>query len=67
METRAHYVAVGVFVLAIVSLAFGAVLWLGRVEFSQVLERYYIFFQGIGRRSGQRAPRSSTTASRSAA
>ena len=46
METRAHYVAVGVFVLAIVSLAFGAVLWLGRVEFSQVLERYYIFFRG---------------------
>ena len=46
METRAHYVAVGVFVLAIVSLAFGSVLWLGRVEFSQVLERYYIFFRG---------------------
>ncbi|HEV7996283.1 MAG TPA: MlaD family protein [Stellaceae bacterium] len=46
METRAHYVAVGVFVLAIVSLAFGAVLWLGRVEFSQVVERYYIFFRG---------------------
>src|SRR5487761_1291996 len=46
METRAHYVAVGAFVLAIVSLAFGSVLWLGRVEFSQVLERYYIFFRG---------------------
>src|SRR5487761_685944 len=46
METRAPYVAVGAFVLAIVSLAFGSVLWLGRVEFSQVLERYYIFFRG---------------------
>src|SRR5487761_798540 len=48
METRAPYVAVGAFVLAIVSLAFGAVLWLGRVEFSQVAERYYIFFRGSG-------------------
>ncbi len=46
METRAHYVAVGAFVLVIVLLAFGAVLWLGRVEFSQVLDRYYIFFRG---------------------
>ena len=32
METRAHYVAVGVFVLAMITLAFAAVLWLGRAE-----------------------------------
>jgi phospholipid/cholesterol/gamma-HCH transport system substrate-binding protein len=46
METRAHYVAVGVFVLVVIFLAFGAVLWLGRVQFSQILEPYYIFFKG---------------------
>lgn len=46
METRAHYVAVGTFVLAIIFLAFGAVVWLGRVEFSQVTKPYYVFFKG---------------------
>ena len=43
---RAHYVAVGAFVLAAIVLAFVAVLWLGRVEFAQELKRYYIFFRG---------------------
>jgi phospholipid/cholesterol/gamma-HCH transport system substrate-binding protein len=46
METRAHYVAVGAFVLAIIVLGFVAVLSLGRVEFAQELKRYYIFFKG---------------------
>jgi phospholipid/cholesterol/gamma-HCH transport system substrate-binding protein len=46
METRAHYVAVGAFVLVIILLAFGAVLWLSRVEFSQAFASYYIFFKG---------------------
>lgn len=46
METRAHYAAVGAFVLLVVILGFGAVLWLGHVEFSQVLKPYYIFFKG---------------------
>src|SRR5215813_13364582 len=46
METRAHYVAVGAFVLAITVLGFVAVLSLGRVEFAQELKRYYIFFKG---------------------
>jgi phospholipid/cholesterol/gamma-HCH transport system substrate-binding protein len=46
METRAHYVAVGAFVLAIIVLSFVAVLSLGRVEFAQELKRYYIFFKG---------------------
>ena len=30
METRAHYAAVGAFVLTMIMLAFGAVLWLAR-------------------------------------
>jgi phospholipid/cholesterol/gamma-HCH transport system substrate-binding protein len=46
METRAHYVAVGTFVLAVIFLAFVAVLWLGRSEFGQQAKRYYIFFSG---------------------
>jgi phospholipid/cholesterol/gamma-HCH transport system substrate-binding protein len=46
METRAHYVAVGTFVLAVIFLGFVAVLSLGRVEFVQELKRYYIFFKG---------------------
>jgi len=46
METRAHYVAVGTFVLAVVFLAFVAVLWLGHAEFGQQARRYYIFFRG---------------------
>jgi phospholipid/cholesterol/gamma-HCH transport system substrate-binding protein len=46
METRAHYVAVGTFVLAVIFLTFVAVLWLGRAEFGQQAKRYYIFFSG---------------------
>lgn len=46
METRAHYAAVGAFVLVIIFLAFGAVLWLGRVELSEAHKPYYIFFKG---------------------
>jgi phospholipid/cholesterol/gamma-HCH transport system substrate-binding protein len=46
METRAHYVAVGTFVLAVIFLAFVAVLWLGSTEFGQQAKRYYIFFRG---------------------
>ncbi len=46
METRAHHVAVGAFVLATILFAFVAVLWLGRFEFSQVQQHYYIFFKG---------------------
>jgi phospholipid/cholesterol/gamma-HCH transport system substrate-binding protein len=46
METRAHYVAVGAFVLAVIVLGFVAVLSLGRVEFAQDLKRYYVFFKG---------------------
>jgi phospholipid/cholesterol/gamma-HCH transport system substrate-binding protein len=46
METRAHYVAVGTFVLVILFVAAGAVLWLGHVELGQELKTYYIFFRG---------------------
>ncbi|HUC72455.1 MAG TPA: MlaD family protein [Stellaceae bacterium] len=46
METRAHYVAVGAFVLIVIFAAFATVLWLGRIEFRQELKPYYIFFKG---------------------
>jgi phospholipid/cholesterol/gamma-HCH transport system substrate-binding protein len=46
METRAHYVAVGSFVLVMIALAFLAVLWLGRIEFSRQFAYYDIYFTG---------------------
>jgi phospholipid/cholesterol/gamma-HCH transport system substrate-binding protein len=46
METRAHYVAVGVFVLAMITLAFVAVLWMARASLTTVYENYDIYFQG---------------------
>ena len=46
METRAHYVAVGIFVLVVIFAGFVAVLWLGRLEFRQELKPFYIFFRG---------------------
>ena len=46
METRAHYVAVGAFVLALVFLAFTAVLWLAGTQFAVNYDHYDIFFKG---------------------
>jgi phospholipid/cholesterol/gamma-HCH transport system substrate-binding protein len=46
METRAHYVAVGTFVLAMVVLAFVAVLWMARASLTTEYARYDIYFKG---------------------
>jgi phospholipid/cholesterol/gamma-HCH transport system substrate-binding protein len=46
VETRANYVAVGAFVLAVIVLAFVAVLWLAHTEFGERSNRYYVFFTG---------------------
>jgi phospholipid/cholesterol/gamma-HCH transport system substrate-binding protein len=46
METRANYVAVGGFVLAMIVLAFAAVVWLARSELTTKNTLYDIFFQG---------------------
>ena len=46
METRAHYVAVGAFVLAMVFLAFVAELWLAGTQFTTTFARYDIYFEG---------------------
>ena len=54
METRAHYAAVGAFVLTMVILAFAAVLWLARGELNTQYARYDIYFLGpvTGLRNG---------------
>src|SRR5439155_9522240 len=54
METRAHYVAVGAFVLAMVALAFIAVLWLARAQLTTQYALYDIYFTGAvsGLRNG---------------
>lgn len=46
METRAHYVAVGAFVLATLFLAFVAVVWLAGAQFTTTFAHYYIYFDG---------------------
>jgi phospholipid/cholesterol/gamma-HCH transport system substrate-binding protein len=54
METRAHYAAVGAFVLAMVILAFAAVLWLARGSLNKEYARYDVYFHGpvTGLRTG---------------
>ena len=46
METRAHYAAVGAFVLIAIFAAFASVIWLGGTAFRRELEPYQIFFRG---------------------
>ncbi len=54
METRAHYVAVGAFVLAMVTIAFVTVLWLARSQLTTQYAHYDVFFTGpvTGLRTG---------------
>jgi phospholipid/cholesterol/gamma-HCH transport system substrate-binding protein len=47
METRAHYVAVGAFVLAMVFLGFVAALWLAGTQFAVEYAHYDIYFSGV--------------------
>jgi phospholipid/cholesterol/gamma-HCH transport system substrate-binding protein len=46
METRAHYVAVGAFVLVTVFLAFVAIVWLAGTQFTTTFAHYDIYFEG---------------------
>jgi phospholipid/cholesterol/gamma-HCH transport system substrate-binding protein len=54
METRAHYAAVGAFVLAMVVLAFAAVVWLARGALTTEFAHYDMYFHGpvTGLRAG---------------
>jgi phospholipid/cholesterol/gamma-HCH transport system substrate-binding protein len=47
METRANYAAVGAFVLAMVVLAFGAVIWLAGGQLDTPRAHYRIYFSGL--------------------
>jgi phospholipid/cholesterol/gamma-HCH transport system substrate-binding protein len=46
METRAHYVAVGVFVLVLVAVGFGGVLWIARTQLTTQYSVYDVYFRG---------------------
>ncbi len=46
METRASYILVGAFVLALVAATFSIIIWMARVEFEEAPQRYAIFFAG---------------------
>jgi len=46
VETRASYVAVGSFVLLVSAALIGFVLWIGKVQFDEVTDRYRILFSG---------------------
>ena len=46
METRASYVVVGTFVLALIAAAFGVVLFLTRTNFEDTPKTYMSYFTG---------------------
>jgi phospholipid/cholesterol/gamma-HCH transport system substrate-binding protein len=46
METRANYVLVGVFVLALTAAALFFALWLAKAQYERATERYDIYFVG---------------------
>ena len=46
METRANYVLVGSFVLALIAAAFGFVIWLARVDLEHQPQTYLVYFYG---------------------
>src|SRR5712691_12380153 len=46
METRAHYVAVGAFVLAMIVLGFAAVVWLARAQLTTQGAFYDMYYKG---------------------
>lgn len=46
METRAHHLLIGGFVLLVVVSLFAFVIWLARVEIDRDVTRYLIFFEG---------------------
>jgi phospholipid/cholesterol/gamma-HCH transport system substrate-binding protein len=46
METKANYLAVGAFVLAVIAGLFGFVLWLGKGEIDREVDRYTVYFRG---------------------
>ncbi len=46
METRASYVVVGTFVLAMIVMLFGFVVYIAKVQFDEVTLPYHVYFDG---------------------
>lgn len=46
METRASYILVGGFVIGLVAVAFGIVIWLTRADLDDAPSRYMVYFEG---------------------
>ena len=46
METKASYILVGSFVLALCLAAAGFILWIAKFQFDQEFARYDIFYEG---------------------
>jgi phospholipid/cholesterol/gamma-HCH transport system substrate-binding protein len=46
METRAHYVTVGAFILVIVAGIIASIIWLAQIQFERESATYDIFFRG---------------------
>ena len=46
METRAHYIIVGAFVLTVLVGVLASVVWLARIQFEREGARYDVFFRG---------------------
>ncbi|GGO10987.1 ABC transporter permease [Iodidimonas muriae] len=46
METRAHHLLIGTFMLLLISGLFAFVIWLAKVDVDQQYKRYEIFFEG---------------------
>lgn len=46
METRAHHLLIGLFVIIVIVALFGFILWLARGDFDRDLKAYEIYFEG---------------------
>lgn len=56
METRAHYIVVGAFVLAVLAGIFAAVIWVARIQFEREGSIYDILVSGSVNGLGEGAP-----------
>jgi len=46
METRAHHLLIGTFMLLLITALFAFVIWLAKVDVDQQYDRYYVYFEG---------------------
>jgi len=46
METRAHHLLIGTFMLLLIAGLFAFAIWLAKVDVDQQYDRYYVYFEG---------------------